>query len=256
MTSLKKVVIITGASSGIGREFALQYAKEKRNEIDEIWLIARRKEELQKVAEKCSVHCVVLEGDLQKKTVRSQFKKLLESEKPKVQLLFNGAGYGKIGKVVENKPEDVEGMTMLNVVALSDITRMVLPYMERNGSIVNMASSAAFLPQPDFGIYAATKSYVLSFSRALRRECIKDQIWVTAVCPGPVKTEFFQVAQEGKPSPWYKKFFYVDCTKMVRYTIRDVNNRKELSIYSLPMKMLYVISKLLPHSFLMKIISG
>ncbi len=253
---MKKIVIITGASSGIGREFALQFAKKKRNEIDELWLIARRRGELQKVAEKCSVHCAVLEGDLQKKSVRDQLEVLLDKEKPKVQLLFNGAGYGKIGQVAENKLEDVEGMTMLNVVALSAITRIVLPYMDQNAVIVNMASSAAFLPQPDFGVYAATKSFVLSFTRALRRECSKENIWVTAVCPGPVKTEFFQVAQEGKPSPWYKKFFYVDCKKMVSYTIKDVEKRKEISIYSIPMKILYLLSKVLPHRLLMKIISG
>lgn len=251
---MKRIVIVTGASSGIGREFALQYAKLKKDEIDEMWLIARRKEEMQKVAEQCQVPCVLLQGDLQKETVREQLEKLLERTKPKVQLLFNGAGYGKIGKVEENRLRDVEGMTMLNVVALSVVTRMVLPYMEREGAIVNMASAAAFLPQPSFGIYAATKSYVLSFSRALRRECKKNNIHVTAVCPGPVKTEFFTVAQEGKASPWYKKFFYVDCAKMVTYTMKDIQKNKELSIYSLPMKVLYVCSKILPHRLLMKLI--
>ena len=106
--------------------------------------------------------------------------------------------------------DDVTGMLNLNCRALAAITHISLPYMSGPSNIINLASSAAFLPQPSFAIYAASKSMVLSFSRALNRELEEKGITVTAVCPGPVKTEFFDVAQKYTKSKPYKMILRAD----------------------------------------------
>ena len=143
-------------------------------------------------------------------------------------------------------------MAALNCVALTAVTRLVLPFMEPNSRIIQFASSAAFLPQPGFAVYAATKSYVLSFSRALNQELRKRKICVTAVCPGPVKTEFFDIAEEtGNKIPIYKMIVMADPVKVVRKAIADAEAGKELSIYGAAMKAFWILTKIMPHGLLL-----
>ncbi len=129
---------------------------------------------------------------------------------------------------------------------------MVLPYMAKKSRIIELASSAAFLPQPGFSVYAATKSYVLSFSRALNRELSHTQIKVTAVCPGPVKTEFFELAEQTGTLPLYKKLVMANPEKVVQKAWKDSLMGKSMSVYGFTMKGFWVLSKLLPHDVLLK----
>ena len=114
------------------------------------------------------------------------------------------------------------------------------------------ASASAFLPQPGFAEYAATKSYVLSLSRALNVELKHKKIYVTAVCPGPAKTNFFNIAEENASSPWYKKFFYAEPNKVVNKAIRDCMRKKEVSVYSISMNLLRFFTKIIPHRIILK----
>ena len=129
---------------------------------------------------------------------------------------------------------------------------MVLPYMAKKSRIIQLASAAAFLPQPRFAVYAATKSYVLSFSRALNRELADTGIRVTAVCPGPVRTEFFDLAEQTGTIPLYKKLVMADPVKVVEKAFRDSLAGKSISVYGGAMKGFQVLAKVMPHEFLLK----
>ena len=252
---MRKVAIITGASSGIGREFALQIAQRYRT-IDEIWLIARRKDRLAEV--KTEINAVsgklvrILALDLTDETDIKFYRNLLERQAPSIRVLVNAAGYGIAGYFENMTVDDVTGMLNLNCRALAAITHISLPYMSGPSNIINLASSAAFLPQPSFAIYAASKSMVLSFSRALNRELEEKGITVTAVCPGPVKTEFFDVAQKYTKSKPYKMILRADPVKVVKKALFDAYYMSDISVYSPLMKAFRLVSKYLPHSLLIR----
>ena len=137
-------------------------------------------------------------------------------------MLVNCSGLGLAGKFDRQEEEMLDQMVKVNCLALTRITRAVLPYMPRKARIVQVASSAAFVPQPGFAVYAATKSYVLNLSLALRQELKKRGIIVTAVCPGPVKTEFFDTAYQKKEMKLYKKLAMAKPEKVVKKALRDV----------------------------------
>lgn len=248
-----KIAIITGASSGMGREF-VKLIDRKLMCIDEIWVIARRKERLEQLKERTEIPLILMEMDLTDKEQRLRLRKILKKKQPQVKMLINCAGYGKIGLYKDIPAEDISGMIELNCLALTSVTYEVLPYMTKKSRIINLASSAAFLPQPKFAIYAATKSYVLSFSRALHEEVKKNGIFVTAVCPGPVRTEFFDIAQMTGEVAFYKKIMMANPTKVVEQALRDSLKGKTVSVYGGMMKAFRILCKFLPHQWLMKFI--
>ena len=167
--------------------------------------------------------------------------------------LVNASGYGKIGPVERLSLEEETGMVALNCQALCAVTRLVLPYMARKGRIIQFASAAAFLPQPDFAVYAATKSFVLSYSRALNSELKPREICVTAVCPGPVKTEFFDIAETTGSIPLYKRLVMAKPEKVAALALRDSMMGKTVSVYGPLMKAFWLISKILPHGLLLTV---
>ncbi len=141
-------------------------------------------------------------------------------------------------------------MIDLDMRALTALTRLSIPYLSKKSRIINFASMAAFLPQPSFAVYAACKSYVLSFSRALNEELRGTGCVVTAVCPGPVRTEFFDIAETSGRIPFYKLFFMADPDKVVRKAFRDSVTGRDISIYGASMNAFALMTKLLPHSFI------
>lgn len=248
-----KTAIVTGASSGLGNEFAKQIGNGSL-ELDEIWIIARRKERLWALQERLKIKVKVIEGDLLQSDFYVVFEKLLREQSPDLRMLVNAAGFGKQGKVRELSVKDQCDMIRLNCEALTHMTTLCIPYMKRESHIVNIASAAAFCPQPDFSVYAASKSYVLSFSRSLNAELRKKGIFVTAVCPGPVNTEFFEVSGKLKKGS-LKERVMVSSTKVVSEALRDVKRKKEISICGFPMKMTRVITRILPHKVILNTFS-
>lgn len=248
----KKVAVITGASSGMGREFANLIDRELTC-IDEIWLIARRRDRLEEVRDEIHKPSLIICSDVSEDSFADYYRKMLKQERAGIKLLINCAGYGIIGSVAETGYYVSVGMVKTNCEGLTTVTQLSLPYMLEKSRIINLASSAAFLPQPDFAIYAASKSYVLSFSRALNVELRERNIFVTAVCPGPVATEFFRIAEDGHKRAWFKDYFMADCYSVVKQALEDSMARKELSIYGTAMKILYILSKIIPHRIILKI---
>ena len=249
---MKKIAVITGASSGMGREMAFQLA-DRFEVLEEIWLIARRKERLEELRGlfPAAIRCFAL--DITDETERKQLEMALAEEKPDVKFLVNAAGFGKIGNVGDLSEGDECGMVRLNCEALCAMTHLVLPYMSRGSRIIQFASSAAFLPQPKFAIYAATKSFVLSYSRALKQELKPKGIGVTAVCPGPVKTEFFDIAETTGKIPLYKRLVMANPKRVVRLAIMDAAVGKNVSIYGITMKAFFLLCKILPHSLILRL---
>ena len=152
--------------------------------------------------------------------------------------------------------EEETGMVRLNCEALCGVTSAVLPYMSRESRIIQFASAAAFLPQPGFAVYAATKSFVLSYSQALNSELKPQGITVTAVCPGPVATEFFQVASPSGMLPLYKRLSMAKPEKVVKLAVRDSMMGKTISVYGPLMKAFFLLCRLVPHRLLLKVMEA
>ena len=151
--------------------------------------------------------------------------------------------------------EEAASMVQLNCEGLTAVTELVLPYIPDNSRILQFASAAAFMPQPGFAVYAATKAYVLSYSRALGEELRRRRIFVTAVCPGPVDTEFFGKALNGKPMDPFKRLFMARTKYVVDRAFSDCLKGKTVSVPGLSMKAFYVLCRICPHSLLMKFLT-
>lgn len=247
-----KVAIITGASSGIGREFALQMDAIFQN-IDEFWLVARREGELEELSKVLLHHCRIFAMDITKMGQPERLAYTLKLENAKVCMLVNCAGYGIMGDFAKAPLKDTLGMIRTNCEALTELTHRMIPFMKKNGRIIQIASSAAFLPQPYFAVYAASKSYVLSFSRAIGQELREKGIYVTAVCPGPVDTPFFDIAEQNAARLALKEAVMVQPEDVVAKALRDSHHRRELSVYGIPMQLFALGCKILPHKAFMQI---
>lgn len=249
----KSIVIITGASSGIGMEFALQLDAHLRK-TDEIWLIARRKDQLIELSRRLRNNTRIFSMDVTKEGQIERLADTLEEHDCQIRMLVNCAGYGILGDFVNSDREEQAGMIRLNCEALTNVTHCCLPYMCKKSRIIHIASSAAFVPQPGFAVYAASKSYVNSFSLALREELKEKEIYVTSVCPGPVSTPFFDMAEAGGSAMTIKKMIMADVENVVRKALWDSCHKKAKSVYSLPIQAFEAVCKLIPHCILVPVI--
>ena len=242
------IAIVTGASSGMGKEFVLQLSEYVQ--VDEIWVIARREQALKELQAAVPVRPVAL--DLCDPESFKTYAALLAAEKPNVKLLVNAAGFGKFG-AYENIPleEDLR-MIDLNCKALVAMTRLTVDYMEKGSHILELDSLSAFQPVPYITTYGATKSFVLSYSRAMNRELKSRGIRVMAMNPGWVKTEFFNHAlqtNDGKVQ-YYNRLY--EAADVVKTGLKDLyKTKKDVSIHGFPVKAQVFFVKLLPHSMVM-----
>ncbi len=248
-----KIAVITGASSGMGRQMALELNDAVPN-IQAFWLFGRRRERLEALDAVLTKPCRFFTQDLQSEEALSEFSEALQREKPEIVFLVNAAGFGQIGSVRELSLSDQLGMVKLNMGILTAMTKLCLPYMADRSRIINFASAAAFLPQPGFSVYAASKSYVLSFSQSLAEELKNTGIRVTAVCPGPVRTEFFDRAEKTGRIPFYKHLFMARPEKVCRLALMDSVLGRELSVYGIGMKLVYVLSRLIPTRLIFRLL--
>ena len=245
------IVIITGASSGIGREFALQMDSHFPK-IDEFWLVARNGKRLAELGRSLQHRTRIFALDITKKSSLDTLEKAAFLHDAAVRMLINCAGYGIMGSFCEQDADLELGMINLNCEALTDLTHRMIPYMRWGSRIIQLASSAAFLAQPGFSVYAATKSYVLSFSRALGEELKNAGIYVTSVCPGPVDTPFFDIAEATGSTLAVKKYTMVTADRVVAQALKDSYHKRPMSVCSLPIKAFHALSKAVPHSLILQ----
>lgn len=248
------VGIITGASSGMGKEF-VKLTMQNHLDLDEIWVIARRKERLEAWPNLYKEQQFrILPLDLQKKEDVECLRQTLEEIQPQVELFIHCAGFGIMGRIQDISMEEQAEMVDVNCRSVVEVSSLVLPYMKDRGRMLYMASAAAFLPQPGFAVYAASKAFVLSYVRALRVENRGRELRVTAVCPGAVKTEFFNRALTKKHLPAYKKLVMADPKKVVKKAWKDNERNKEVSVYGLAIRFTHLVTKVFPHSLFLQFI--
>lgn len=246
------IAIVTGASSGMGREFVLQLSSYVS--VDEIWGIARRGQALNELKKEAPVPVRPIVLDLCDSGSFSAFEALLEQEKPNVKLLVNAAGFGKFGDFTRISPEDDCKMIDLNCKALVMMTRITLPYMASGSHILQLDSLSAFQPVPYITTYGATKSFVLSYSRGINRELKHRGIRVMAMNPGWVKTEFFNHAfQTNQSEVQYFNHLY-EAKDVVKTGLKDLyKTKKDFSVHGLPIQLQVLLVKFVPHRFVMNI---
>lgn len=240
-----KIAIISGASSGIGKELA-KCLDEKY--IDQIWLIARNEERLISLSKELKKETKILPYDLSDASSFDKIKTELKNNKCEIKYLVCSAGVGYNGSVESITEDNIKRMIDINCSALALLIKISIPYFCSDGRIINIASGAGFLPQPNFSVYAATKSFVISLSRALGHELKSKKIYVTAVCPGPVDTEFFASLENVKE---YKKNFLLNPIKLAKGIIKASDRKKRVYSPSFSIKLVHMASKILPTNLIL-----
>ena len=243
------IAVITGASAGIGREFV--YAVDRQYELDEIWVVARRKERLEELSEHCKTPLRTVCLDLSKLDSVDKYAAMLDAEKPEISILVNAAGCGVFGPFAENDLKKQLSSAQLNSLALTAMCHVSIPYMRSGSAIVNMGSNSAWQPVPYQTVYGASKSYVLSFSRALGRELRSAGIHVMCVCPGWIKTEFQQVAEHDKYIRYVDRWYGPD--EVAAQAMKDLAKKKTVSILGHPVRRQVRLVKFLPVNLVMDI---
>lgn len=232
----------------MGKELLLKL--QKTYELDEIWAIARRTDRLEALKGLSAVPVRTLSMDLQKEESMDTLRELLEAETPEVKLLINAAGYGKFGTFEEISYEHNLGMVDLNARALVAVTYLTLPYMKAGAQILNIDSFSSFAPIPHVNVYAATKAFVLSFTRSLNQELKPRKIHCIALCPYWVKTEFLDVADADTKLRNLDKVYTVDF--VVGKAMKALKkNDKDYIVPGLYAKFLHALTKVLPHRTVM-----
>lgn len=243
------VAIITGASSGIGAEFAKGYA----GRVDELWLVARRKDRMIELGESLGVKYRVIAADLCKKEGIEAIREALESEKPEVKYLVNASGFGDFGAFDEIAEEKVEMMIDLNVKSVVLITHMVVPYMVKGGRIIQLGSGSCFTPLPYFNVYSSGKVFVLHYTKSLNFELKKYGVRATCFCPGWVHTEFLGKATAKsdvtRPRDDAMKPL-LNCEKVVKGCIKASDKGRAMYVTNWYTKLQHLLFKILPDPIL------
>jgi len=243
-------VLITGASAGIGEEFARQLAGRAASLI----LVARRVDRLEALCDELkqrnpNLQIHVRGVDLSKPEDVDQLCDWVEREKIAIDFLINNAGLGDTGRFATSDPVRVKEMLLVNVFALTILTRRLLPGLiaQQQSAILNVSSSAGFLPIPKAAVYAAGKAYVTSFSEALRTELQKTSVTVTALCPGPVHTEFAGVSRRaGEHAKRTVNLAHVPVDRVVSDALAAVEANRPLLVPGAFMKVAMTLVRLMP----------
>lgn len=246
-----KTAIITGASSGLGRELA-QRIRRYFPEIEEFWLIARRRGRLEMLAQELDgVSCRVFALDIASENGVAELQERLSELRPDVRLLINNAGYGTLGNFDGMELGGQLGIVDLNVRALTAVTRIALDYISEGGRIINISSIASFVPNARMAVYSASKYYVRAFSRALNIELRRRRIVVTAVCPGPMSTEFLTVAGIDGNSKTFDILPRVPAGRVAAGVLRAARRRKPIYTPGVFYKFYRVLSAIVPDTLMM-----
>ena len=242
------IAVVTGASSGMGREFVL--ALDRELNLDEIWVVARREERLIELQEQCRSRIVPLAMDLLEETSLQEYEDLLAEYKPTINVLVNAAGFGLFGEFTELPLKDQLDSITVNDKALVAFTYLSLPYMGKGSQIYNLGSMSSFQPTPYMCVYSASKAFVLSFSRAINVELESRGIKAMAVCPGWIKTEFFDRAISDDTITYFNRYYSAE--QVIKQALIDMKKGKDVSVLGGPEKRQVWLVKHLPHRLVMR----
>lgn len=249
---MKNIIVVTGASNGMGKEF-LKQILEREPKIDNIWAIDRDQAGLDQLAKEFD-KIIKIQADLTDSADLLKIKHKLEKEQPNIKILANCAGFGIFDHSENIATETKLNMIDLNIKAYVAMIDFCLPHTKRNAKIMNIASCAGFQPVPYINNYAATKAFIVSYSRALNQELKYKNIHVLTVTPFWTKTKFFDRAViKDKKTVVIKYTAMYDPVKVMALAIRDLYTNKEVSVYGFTNKVQRLLAKLMPHSLIMKI---
>ena len=239
------VAIITGASSGIGKEFAIQL--DKRKDIDEIWLIAQNFERLEALSKELNHKSKFFSLNLALNDSYETFKILLRGENPNIRYLINAAGFGK----TDPNLDEMNGMIDVNIKGVVNLTALSIQYMHKNSRIINIASMAGVMPLPHLNIYAATKAFIIHYSHALHYELKIKGINVSCICPGWTNTNFMKTANvKLKKNPLMPVY---ESNKVVKRALKLSNYHITCGTYGAIYNIENVLCKIFPKRIVMEV---
>ena len=260
------IALITGASSGLGREFLKQLAErdlknrirnQKRKEmglepdqqlIDQFWVVARRKERLEELQELTDIPVVPFPLDLKEKESALKLKEAMEKENPTILYLICAAGFGRIGPATSIPIEDNDGMIDVNCRAAVDVTTVSFPYLQKGSKVIQICSTAGFQAMPNLAVYSASKSFLITYTKTLHHELLTKGIHVTAVCPYWIKdTEFIGNAEKTDSKGYNHYLFASKARNVVSWALFDSKINMWVSTPG-PVCMVHrVFAKFVPH---------
>jgi short-subunit dehydrogenase len=248
MSSIQPVCLITGASAGIGTALAEVFARHGHTVV----LAARRKARLDALAEAIAadglIRPLVIAVDLASADGTARLADALAERGLEPAYVVNNAGFGLLGEAAALDRERQLSMIDLNVRALTDLSLRFVPAIRKHhGGILNVASITAFVPGPGMAVYHATKSYVLSFTEALRGELAVDGVRVCALCPGPVPTEFFDLA--GVPDDYFPKFLVRSASRVANDGYEALMKNQAVVVPGTPNRIFAQLCRLLPRAW-------
>ena len=244
-----KIAVVTGASSGIGRAIVLEL--DQHGTYDEIWVVARREDRLSELHTLCRNPVRPLILDLSAREGTDRYRELLRSEQPEIAVLVNAAGCGVFGPFAEANLDALLESAALNDLALTAMCHISIPYLRSGSVIMNIGSNSAWQPVPYQAVYGASKSDVLSFSRALGRELKKQGIHVMCVCPGWIKTEFQSHAEHERYIRYVDRWYTPE--QVAAQAWKDLQKKKTISILGAPVRRQVRLVKHLPVDLVMRI---
>ncbi|MDO4797428.1 MAG: SDR family NAD(P)-dependent oxidoreductase [Coriobacteriales bacterium] len=244
---MKSIAVVTGASSGVGREFVAQLCDRKGGPLDEIWIIARSKDTLEEMAAaSTNVTIRPIPLDLMDDASFATLEAMLEDEKPCVQWLVNSAGFGVFGAYGDVGAKANANMVRLNCLALVQMMSVCLPHMQPGSCIVNLASIAGVIPQPFLATYSASKAFVQELSRMLNHELRGTGIHVIAVCPKFMHTKFLDKPGDNEAADAMTRIGFEEVEHVVSLALRLAVLGYPMSISCLDMQLAALATKLLP----------
>lgn len=251
---MTRIAIVTGASSGLGREFVRQIDQGAYGKLDEIWVIARRAERLEALVRTTGTpvrpFCLDLMDPVSFDMIEGA---LSETADAQVALLVNNAGFGVFGDMALQDKDDASRMVELLVRAPIEMMYRVLPFMGAGSRIVNIASVASFIPQPRLAVYSAAKRFILDVSRSLDAELGDVDIHVTAVCPKFMDTEFLNAPGDVRAARKMTVIGFEKPGRVVKAALRSARAGRSLCIPSADMKALYAVSRVTPYKLALKV---
>lgn len=241
-----RIALVTGATGGIGRAFAEQLLRD--GNVDELWAVARTREKLERLRDELGCRTVPLAADLATVEGLRAVERALEEARPTVAYLVNNAGAARMGAWDGFSVGEIERTVALNCTAVAELCRVCLPFMGRGSRILNVSSASAFQPTPYLALYAATKAFELSYSRALGAELAGSGATVCAVCPSWVDTDLLLREVNGRRVSFPG---LVPPGKVAARALRDARRGRALSVFPLYAKYLHVAAKVVPQRLVM-----
>ena len=247
----KRIAVVTGASSGLGREYVRLFAAQSG--LAEIWAIARGPERLARLKAEFGERVVTFSLDLSSTDEILRFARVLQARQPDIAYLVNSAGYAKLCSYRDLSIPDSANMVALNCSGVVGMGLACLPYMRSGAKLLNIASQAAFQPLPYQNLYSSTKAFVRNYSRALGVELRERGITVTAVCPGWMDTALYRRAKIGAEKATRRFPGMVAPGEVAAKSLLDANRGRDMSVYSLYVKLGHAAAKLLPQRAMMRL---